>query len=96
MGRFGKAEDFRLASRLSCCSSSSIDFISQSNYGLGVAVVSGLCLVDADRSSMEIVEIPAELGGESTYGVVVRKDKHRSRLLADLLMLLGVGGAKRS
>lgn len=64
--------------------------------GLGVAVVSGLCLVDADRSSMEIVEIPAELGGESTYGVVVRKDKHRSRLLADLLMLLGVGAAKRS
>lgn len=60
--------------------------------GLGVAVVSGLCLSDGDRARLEIVPIPAELGGAATYGVVVRHDKHRGRLLDDLLRLLGVSG----
>ena len=39
--------------------------------------------------------LPEELGGDSTYGVVMRRGKHRSRLLADLLRLLGVGGKTR-
>jgi DNA-binding transcriptional LysR family regulator len=63
--------------------------------GLGVSVISGLCVTDADRSALEVVPIPTQLGGDSTYGVVIRSDKHRSRLLADLLMLLGVGAGKR-
>ena len=60
--------------------------------GLGVAVVPGLCVTEGDRARLEMVPIPAELGGEATYGVVVRHDKHRGALLDDLLRLLGVGG----
>ena len=63
--------------------------------GLGIAVISGLGVTDEDRARLEIVPIPAELGGDSTYGVVMRHGKHRSRLLADLLRLLGVGGKTR-
>ena len=64
--------------------------------GLGIAVISGLCVSEEDRERLEVVPIPAELGGEATYGVVVRKDKHRSRLLTDLLRLLGAGGRVRA
>ena len=60
--------------------------------GLGVAVISGLCLSEEDGANLEIVPIPNELGGESTYGVMMRNDKHCSRLLVDLLRLLGVRG----
>jgi DNA-binding transcriptional LysR family regulator len=58
--------------------------------GLGIAVVAGLGISEADRARLEIVPIPPELGGKTTYGVVVRNGKHRSRLLTDLLRLLGV------
>jgi DNA-binding transcriptional LysR family regulator len=57
--------------------------------GLGIAVVAGLGISEADRARLEIVPIPPELGGKTTYGVVVRNGKHRSRLLIDLLRLLG-------
>lgn len=60
--------------------------------GLGIAVIPGLCVTEADRAHLEIVPIPAELGGDTTYGVVMRNGKHRSRLLVDLLRLLGAGG----
>jgi DNA-binding transcriptional LysR family regulator len=63
--------------------------------GLGIAVVSGLCVSEADSTQLESVPIPAELGGDTTYGVIMRKGKHRSRLLVDLLRLLGVGGKTR-
>ena len=64
--------------------------------GLGVAVVSGLCASEEDGARLEIVPNPAELGGDSTYGVVMRNNKHRSALLDDLLRLLGVGGQVQS
>jgi DNA-binding transcriptional LysR family regulator len=64
--------------------------------GLGIALISGLCVSEADSARLEAVPIPAELGGDTTYGVIMRKGKHRSRLLADLLRLLGVGGKTRS
>jgi DNA-binding transcriptional LysR family regulator len=64
--------------------------------GLGIAVISGLCVSEEDRMRLEIVPIPAELGGDATYGVIMRKDKHRSRLLTDLLRLLGAGGRVRT
>jgi DNA-binding transcriptional LysR family regulator len=57
--------------------------------GLGIAVIAGLGISEADRARLEIVPIPPELGGKTTYGVVVRSGKHRSRLLIDLLRLLG-------
>ncbi len=60
--------------------------------GMGVAVISGLCLSEEDSANLEMVPIPNELGGESTYGVLLRNDKHCSRLLVDLLRLLGVRG----
>jgi DNA-binding transcriptional LysR family regulator len=63
--------------------------------GLGIAVISGLCVAEADGARLESVPIPAELGGDTTYGVIMCKGKHRSRLLADLLRLLGVGGETR-
>lgn len=64
--------------------------------GLGIAVISGLCVTEEDRARLEIVPIPTELGGDTTYGVIMRNDKHRSRLLVDLVRLLGVGGKPRS
>lgn len=59
--------------------------------GLGIAVTSGLCVTEEDHARLEIVPIPTELGGDSTYGVITRNDKHHTRLLVDLLRLLGVG-----
>ena len=64
--------------------------------GLGIAVISGLCVTEEDRTRLEIVPVPAELGGDSTYGVIMRNGKHRSRLLTDLLRLLGAGGKTRA
>jgi len=57
--------------------------------GLGIAVVPGLCVSEEDRARFEIVPVPAELGAETTYGVVVRHDKHRSASLKSLLGMLG-------
>jgi DNA-binding transcriptional LysR family regulator len=59
--------------------------------GFGVAVIPGLCVTEEDRTRLEIVPIPTELDADTTYGVVMRNGKHRSRPLADLLRLLGVG-----
>lgn len=64
--------------------------------GLGIAVISGLCVTEGDSAHLEIVPVPPELGGDTTYGVVMRNGKHRSRLLTDLLRLMGAGGRVRS
>ena len=58
--------------------------------GLGIGVVSGLCLTKADRTLFETVEVPAELGGETTYGVILRHDKSLNKPLSTLLQLLGI------
>jgi DNA-binding transcriptional LysR family regulator len=63
--------------------------------GLGIAAVSGLCLTEADHARVEVIPIPSEYGGDSTYGVIMRNGKHRSRLMADLLRLLGVNILRR-
>lgn len=60
--------------------------------GLGIAVVSGLCLTKEDRTHLETIEVPEEIGGETTYGVILRHGKNVSRPLASLLQLLGVEG----
>jgi DNA-binding transcriptional LysR family regulator len=64
--------------------------------GLGVAVISGLCVTEEDRARLEAIEVSAEVGGESTYGAVIRRDKRRSNLLAELIGLLGVGARART
>ena len=67
--------------------------------GLGVAVVSGLCVTQEDRLRLDIVPVPAELNVDSHYGIVMRRDKHESPLLKNLLTLLhmprGASGYRR-
>ena len=60
------------------------------SLGLGVAVVSGICLTEEDESQLEIVEVPPEFGGQTTYGVLMRERKHIDTGLKGLLPLLGV------
>jgi len=57
--------------------------------GLGVAVISGFSVSPEDRARLEVIAIPDEFGGSTTYGVVLRRDKHRTTLLKDLLVILG-------
>ena len=58
--------------------------------GLGIAVVSGLCLTKEDHVRLETIEVPRKIGGETTYGVILRNDKNKSRPLVSLLRLLGI------
>jgi len=58
--------------------------------GLGVAVVSGICISDLDRAVFDVIEIPSELGGDTPYGVVTRRDKRLSGPIQQLFQLLGV------
>ncbi|MCI0799509.1 MAG: LysR family transcriptional regulator substrate-binding protein, partial [Chloroflexi bacterium] len=59
--------------------------------GLGIGVVSGICLTERDHGELQAVEIPKEFQGESTYGVVLRKDKYLTAALRGLLPMVGVG-----
>jgi len=56
--------------------------------GIGVGVVPEIWVVDEDRVRLEVIPVPPELKAESTYVVMMRRDKHRGRLLKDLLHLL--------
>jgi molybdate transport repressor ModE-like protein len=58
--------------------------------GHGIAAISGMCLTREDESIFHIIEIPEELEGETTYGVILREDKHMSPSLRGLLTLLEV------
>jgi DNA-binding transcriptional LysR family regulator len=56
--------------------------------GMGIAVISGFSVTQEDRARLEVIEIPEEMGGTNRYGVVVRRDKHRTGLLKALIALL--------
>jgi len=56
--------------------------------GIGVAVISGFSLTLEDRRRLDVVTIPEEIGGSTTYGVVLRRDKHRTPLLKSLMVTL--------
>lgn len=56
--------------------------------GMGVAVISGFSVTAADRTRLEVIQIPEEVGGVSTYGVVLRRGKHRNPLLKSLIAIL--------
>jgi DNA-binding transcriptional LysR family regulator len=60
--------------------------------GMGIAVVSGFSVTQEDRSRLEVIAIPEEMGGATTYGVVVRRDKHRTTLLKSLMAILASSG----
>jgi len=59
-------------------------------HGHGLAVVPGMCLSHEDDAIFHIIEVPEDFEGETTYGVVLRKDKHISSALRSLLSLLNV------
>jgi DNA-binding transcriptional LysR family regulator len=56
--------------------------------GMGIAVISGFSVTQEDRARLEVIAIPEEMGGASTYGVVMRRDKHRTALLGSLIAIL--------
>lgn len=56
--------------------------------GAGVAVIAGFAVTEEDRARLEVLPIPSEFGGDSTYGVVMRRDKHRSALFKSLVSTL--------
>ena len=62
--------------------------------GLGLAVISGICLVEEDKEKLEMLEVPAQYGGTTTYRVVLRKDKHRSAFLRAFLEEISPSVAK--
>ena len=59
-------------------------------HGHGLAVVPGMCLTREDEAIFHIIEVPKEFEGETTYGVLLHKDKYISSALRSLLTLLDV------
>jgi DNA-binding transcriptional LysR family regulator len=58
--------------------------------GLGIAVISALCVTENDQARFEVVTVPPEFTPDTTYGVVLREDKHQGALLKSLLEFLTV------
>jgi DNA-binding transcriptional LysR family regulator len=56
--------------------------------GLGIAVVSGICLTESDKNGLLAIPIPAEYEAATTYGVILRRNKYRSVALRGLLAIL--------
>ena len=56
--------------------------------GLGVAVISGVCVTQADAETLDMVKVPGHLGGTSTYGYVLRREKHLSQPVQAFLSIL--------
>jgi len=63
--------------------------------GHGLAAVNGVCLASEDAKMFHLIEIPDELGGTVTYGVILYKEKYQSQALRRLLELLGVSSDKQ-
>lgn len=57
-------------------------------HGMGIAVISGSSVTQEDHARLEVIAIPEEMGGTNRYGVVVRRDKHRTPLLKALIAIL--------
>ncbi|KDN28782.1 hypothetical protein VFDL14_00095 [Vibrio fortis] len=58
------------------------------SLGLGFAVISGLSLTDEDRSNLHCVELPQELVGTTTYGIVTRLKKQPNPALEQFIKIL--------
>jgi len=59
--------------------------------GLGLAVVSDICLTPQDKKNLHLIEVPKEFGGEIVYGVILRHKKYLSSALRGLLKLFKLG-----
>ena len=55
---------------------------------LGIAVVSGICLTEADKKYLVAIPIPLKYEAATTYGVILRRKKFRSAALQGLLSTL--------
>ena len=60
--------------------------------GLGIATLSELCLTDADHTQLEVVRAPPEIGADTNYGLITRRDKHRTAPLETLVELIKASG----
>ncbi|WP_394151747.1 LysR family transcriptional regulator [Vibrio maritimus] len=58
------------------------------SLGLGFAVISGLSLTDDDRFNLRCVELPREVAGTTTYGIVTRLRKQPNPALEQFIKLL--------
>jgi len=58
--------------------------------GHGLAIVNDACLSEGDDADFHKIEIPNEFDSQTTYGVVVRRDKYLSSALKTLLGLLEI------
>ncbi len=56
--------------------------------GLGVAVISGVCVTPNDAETLDMVEVPGRFGGTSTYGYVLRREKYLSQPTRAFLSIL--------
>ena len=56
--------------------------------GLGIGIVGGFAITREDHARLDVIPIPVEFGGTTTYGVTLRRDKHRTALLKSLLRAL--------
>ena len=45
-------------------------------HGHGLAVVPGMCLSREDEAIFHIIEVPEDFEGETTYGVLLHRDKY--------------------
>jgi DNA-binding transcriptional LysR family regulator len=63
--------------------------------GHGLAVVPGMCLSREDEAIFHIIEVPEAFEGETTYGVLLHKDKYISSALRSLLILLEVSNLEK-
>jgi DNA-binding transcriptional LysR family regulator len=58
--------------------------------GLGIAVVSGICLTESDKNDLVAIPLPTEYEAGTTYGVILRCNKYRSAALRGLLTILEI------
>lgn len=58
--------------------------------GLGLAIVSGMCLTEEDNRALTAIQIPDDLWEGTTCGVIRRADKYLTPTLSDFLCLLGI------
>lgn len=65
---------------------SSIDtlkhYVSQ---GVGISLISSLSITVEDKANLEVITLPTEFKGETTYGIVTRYDKPRCPLLTNFI-----------
>lgn len=58
------------------------------SHGLGISIISSLSITPEDQTKLEIIPLPSEFDGNTTYGIITRSDKARSTLLTSFIDLL--------